>query len=385
MFAKSLKLRLLDDDEIDVDLETCHFGLHTSSRKCAPTPLMQTGNNLNMYFLSIVWNLFLSIVWNLYYCTRQTFVQHQTRFNPVQVPQVACLTLKVGNIQLNMSMNAYASRLDPSKVKLHHGFRPIAHAGKLCKKSKRMCVLFAGPANIVGIFQKPVYSTFCRLANPLTHISCKWTKIFVRCLFSAEIEGTCLTKLCAARVSRTSDILRRSFRSGALDCTPATVCGPDVLQSQLFRAMGLSLHSFVTFFVLWEGIYWLARRLLRAPAAVRMLTPVVRRDGPAYVVSTVHALFAASRGVRHVASLWRAPAVLKNVIPVGSWLTTDMLPYLPAARAVITTNISLAAYLTSDLAHVIVQYPKLGGADTIAHHFSFLACALFAGSGDMFP
>jgi hypothetical protein len=221
--------------------------------------------------------------------------------------------------------------------------------------------------------------------KPLTNISCQWTKTFARCLFSAEIEGTCLTKLCAVRVSRTSDILRRSFRSEALDCTPATVCGPDVLQSQFFRAMGLSLHSFVTFFVLWEGIYWLARRLLRAPAAVRLLTPVVRRDGPAYVVSTVHALFAATRGVRHVASLWRAPAVLKNVIPVGSWLTTDMLPYLPAARAVITTNISLAAYLTSDLAHVIVQYPKLGGADTIAHHFSFLACALVAGSGDMFP
>jgi hypothetical protein len=150
-------------------------------------------------------------------------------------------------------------------------------------------------------------------------------------------------------------------------------------------AMGLSLRGFLAFFALWEGIYWVVRRLLRTPAAVRSLTPAVRRDAPAYVVSTLHALFAASRGVRHVAGLWRAPPVLKNAIPIGDWLTPDMLPYLPEARAVVTTNIGLAAYLTADLAHVIVQYPKLGGFDTVAHHFAFLACALIAGSGDLFP
>lgn len=138
-------------------------------------------------------------------------------------------------------------------------------------------------------------------------------------------------------------------------------------------------------FCIWEAVYWAVRLVLSGPKARRILTPIVRRDAPAYVVSTFHAIFAASRGVRHIIKLWYAPAIVKLHIPADIWLTPDMEPYMDEARTVIVTNTSLAGYLLSDLTHVLLQYPNLGKFDTVAHHFAFLCCAVIAGSGNLYP
>lgn len=138
-------------------------------------------------------------------------------------------------------------------------------------------------------------------------------------------------------------------------------------------------------FSIWEALYWTVRLALSSSKARRVLAPVVRRDAPAYVVSTVHAMFAASRGIRHIVRLWLAPAMLKVHIPAEKWLTAEMLPYLDEARTVIITNTSLAGYLLSDLTHVLMQYPNLGKLDTVAHHFAFLCCAVIAGASNLFP
>lgn len=145
----------------------------------------------------------------------------------------------------------------------------------------------------------------------------------------------------------------------------------------------LSPRTFAASFAAWETLYWVAHFAMSAPRVQKRFTPVVCRDAPAYIVSTVHAVFAAARGVRHIVRLWPAPNVIKLCIPTK--VTAEAAPFLAESFGVILTNISLAGYLTSDLIHVAWHYPHLGKKDTIAHHFAFLSCALIAGHYQMFP
>lgn len=148
----------------------------------------------------------------------------------------------------------------------------------------------------------------------------------------------------------------------------------------MFSAQALAVS-----FAVWELLYWLVAAALCLPRARKSLTPVVSRDAPAYAVSTVHALFAAARGVRHLVRLWGAPNVVKLCVPPASAMTEKMAAYLPETDSVILTNVSLAGYLLSDLIHVLWQYPNLGKMDTVAHHVAFLICALIAGSNSLYP
>jgi hypothetical protein len=57
---------------------------------------------------------------------------------------------------------------------------------------------------------------------------------------------------------------------------------------------------------------------------------------------------------------------------------------LPTVRwmhlRVATTNITFLSYLLYDLLHIIIQYPKLGGVDTILHHVLFALCSVINGT-----
>jgi hypothetical protein len=147
----------------------------------------------------------------------------------------------------------------------------------------------------------------------------------------------------------------------------------------------LTPYTFVSAFLLWEGMYWASVAALNTPRARAALTPVVCRDAPAYVVSTVHAVFAAARGARHLLRLWAAPSVVKLCVPPPRLVTPAMDVFLAEAASVVVTNVSLAGYLTSDLVHVLWRWPDLGKMDTVMHHVAFLSCALVAGRGLLFP
>jgi TLC domain len=147
----------------------------------------------------------------------------------------------------------------------------------------------------------------------------------------------------------------------------------------------LSPRTLAVSFAVWEALYWVFYLALRSPGAQRRFTPVVCRDAPAYIVSTIHAAFASARGVRHLVRLWAAPNVVKLCIPPRGSVTPAAAQFLPEAYSVIVTNVSLAGYLLSDLLHVVWQYPNLGKKDTIAHHVAFLSCALVAGYQQLYP
>lgn len=155
--------------------------------------------------------------------------------------------------------------------------------------------------------------------------------------------------------------------------------------------MDESVYQFLYFLVSWELLYWVSRLAMRSLAARSFFHSQVRRDAPAYIVSTAHAIYAASRGFTHLRVLAQAPPILKNHLPqdvtvfVSSIGEKAALTFVNESRRVVQTNASLAGYLTSDLIRVITSYPNLGKLDTIAHHAVFLFCAFVAGWYRIYP
>lgn len=98
----------------------------------------------------------------------------------------------------------------------------------------------------------------------------------------------------------------------------------------------------------------------------------IRTKGPAYVVSSVHALYACYKGYGHLSALMGAPDAvqLRNPEPASEW-------FKPAMECIFTAR-AFTGYMVSDLAHVLLKFPRLGGADTVAHHFAFLTATVTA-------
>lgn len=174
------------------------------------------------------------------------------------------------------------------------------------------------------------------------------------------------------------------------------------------------LVFFLIFLALWQAAHTLSsvalRRALTTSTAARLVPSAECRatlaaDGPSYVISTVHALLVTARGVGHVRALVSAPPLLQLHLPSAASLPAVLAAsgvaaggaasgappgaavaaWLAAARRAVTTNCMLGSYLAFDLVHVLAAYPRLGKADTVAHHVAFLFCSAAAGSLHLFP
>jgi len=183
-------------------------------------------------------------------------------------------------------------------------------------------------------------------------------------------------------------------------------CCPAVVDSTMS-----DLQLFLIFLVLWQAGHMLSaailRRVLATPTARRLVpSPECRAtlaaDGPSYVISSVHALVVTARGIGHIRALALAPPLLQLHLPSTKTLpavlaasgvagpvaappSPDVATWLTAARSAVTTNCMLGAYLAFDLVHVVATYPRLGKADTVAHHVAFLFCSAAAGALHLFP
>lgn len=174
------------------------------------------------------------------------------------------------------------------------------------------------------------------------------------------------------------------------------------------------LVFFLIFLALWQAAHTLSsaalRRALATSTAARLVPSAECRatlaaDGPSYVISTVHALLVTARGLGHVRALASAPPLLQLHLPSAASLpavlaasgvavggaasgaspAAAVAAWLAAARKAVTTNCMLGSYLAFDLVHVLAAYPRLGKADTVAHHVAFLFCSAAAGSLHLFP
>lgn len=110
--------------------------------------------------------------------------------------------------------------------------------------------------------------------------------------------------------------------------------------------------------------------------------------GPSYLVSFLHSIYATCRGCVHLYQLWNASYIDKLLIPSTAKITTPTIAtstilsnnYRGAHLNVAQTNIVFLSYLLYDLCHILHQYPKLGGLDTVLHHVLFASCSLINGT-----
>ena len=168
-------------------------------------------------------------------------------------------------------------------------------------------------------------------------------------------------------------------------------------------------------FCAWEILFHLARHSLKKGAADRILGAApssddarkngrghghadgsngrrVRRDpldearrtlvqrGPSYAVSLLHSGYVTLRGTSHLCHLWSASRRDQLIIAAAG-----ASPHRGAQIEVARTNAVFLAYLLYDLLHILLQYPRLGGLDTVLHHAAFAACSVINGGYGILP
>lgn len=100
---------------------------------------------------------------------------------------------------------------------------------------------------------------------------------------------------------------------------------------------------------------------------------------PSYVLSLVHAVVISALGLRIMGQLWHAPVFDKF------YINEDATPTATASFDLVErSNWLFFGYMVDDLLNVLVQYPRLGKMDMVAHHCVFIACAILAGSTQTF-
>lgn len=98
--------------------------------------------------------------------------------------------------------------------------------------------------------------------------------------------------------------------------------------------------------------------------------------GPSYIVSFLHSIYATIRGIMHLHHLWAASNLDKLFIPPKEIIDGYRWAHLHVAK----TNTIFLSYLMYDLFHILLQYPKLGGLDTLLHHVLFASCSVINGT-----
>jgi len=111
----------------------------------------------------------------------------------------------------------------------------------------------------------------------------------------------------------------------------------------------------------------------------RKRRPTFARDGNSYAVSFVHATIVVVRGFQHLIQQYGAPLEAKFVQqPYGS-----SNAWAAGAAAIEPTNTIFLAFLAYDVSHVLLEYPRLGGVDVVAHHVLFAAASYVCGSNSL--
>ncbi|KAL7485320.1 hypothetical protein ACHAW6_012096 [Cyclotella cf. meneghiniana] len=113
--------------------------------------------------------------------------------------------------------------------------------------------------------------------------------------------------------------------------------------------------------------------------ALQQAKRILSQRGASYVISLIHAIYASCRGVLHLYNLRNVSKLDKLLIPQKHAIDGIITPRW-AHLQVATTNTIFLSYLLYDLIHILIQYPKLGGVDTILHHILFATCSIINGT-----
>jgi len=151
-------------------------------------------------------------------------------------------------------------------------------------------------------------------------------------------------------------------------------------------------HAVVCGALIWEALYQCARIAIRAIFTEASCTGawVQRRErlineGPSYVNAFLHAVIVACLGVYSVFSLLYAPVDAKMRVPSASAVDPSIVEYREAAVFTESTNLIFLSWLCYDIAHLLIQFPTLGGVDTLVHHVAFACSSAICASYSLFP
>ena len=183
---------------------------------------------------------------------------------------------------------------------------------------------------------------------------------------------------------------------------------PPLMQKSHDDGSEAALQTFFAFILIWEALFHVARFSLKTVLTLypslsahgskhhsgngRISTKEQRKlsdsgehtllqRGPSYAVSLIHSIVVTGRGVMHLYHLWNASNFDKLLIP-GKDLVNS---YRSAHLRVTATNTMFLSYLIYDLFHIVMQFPKLGGVDTIMHHLLFALCSVINGTYGIMP
>ena len=129
----------------------------------------------------------------------------------------------------------------------------------------------------------------------------------------------------------------------------------------------------------WEVLYQLSKLTIRTFAQPTEANQKLRRYGASYIVALVHAVIVGMRGPWHLLALINAPVESKLVMPGAE------SPWFEATSSADATNLLFFSWLLYDSLHLFLAFPKLGGADTVAHHVGFICASLLCGLYSLLP
>ena len=136
-------------------------------------------------------------------------------------------------------------------------------------------------------------------------------------------------------------------------------------------------------FVCWELLFQGAKPVIQNLLPLCCLAETLQdarakaklvREGPSYVVSTVHALAVTAIGARAYLALAHAPPAAAMLIARGAAAAALAPAHAAAQQLVLFGNSLFFAYILNDGMHVLSMYPTLGGPDVLVHHALFLYC-----------
>jgi hypothetical protein len=149
-------------------------------------------------------------------------------------------------------------------------------------------------------------------------------------------------------------------------------------QELLFSCVG-SIFFFATIFQISSNVLKVVTKSNQGFVLDEKQVPKLITQGPSYICSFLHCLINGSSGIVLLMGMWEASDEVKLFFP------PTPVEFEESIKGVEISNTIFVGYLLFDLYHVLSQYPKLGGMDTVIHHLVFLTCSIINGYWGILP
>uniref|UniRef100_A0A7S1TAC8 TLC domain-containing protein n=1 Tax=Compsopogon caeruleus TaxID=31354 RepID=A0A7S1TAC8_9RHOD len=137
-----------------------------------------------------------------------------------------------------------------------------------------------------------------------------------------------------------------------------------------------SVWDALMFALMWELVNRVSRVGIQKMVEVLKVSERYRGSliatGPSYMTSVIHSLVMTYRGYRDLWGIWPSPPVVQMCGSKANVPWEVIAPYAGTLEGIYLTARIFFGYMLYDTAHVIVEFPQLGGMDMVLHHVVFM-------------